>query len=133
MFIRLPETRHDHDGVEVGLLRRVPVGGVQLAEVLLGLFLVGEGLNHLQPLNDLLDLAIDITQGRLLLLVIFPAPSAQCPKEIHSHYQQQGGDQKELPVDEQHHGHQTHKHQAARAQRNYALLQSHLYVIRVIG
>ncbi len=124
---------HDDAGVEVGLLGRVPVGLVELAELRLGLLLVGEGLDHLQPLDDLLDVAVHVAQCGLLLLVVAAAAAAQLVEHGHGDRQHQGGDQKELPVDEEHHGHQTYKHEAAGAHGDHALLQGQLHVVRVVG
>ena len=124
---------HNHGGVEVGLLCRVPVGLIELAELILGLLLVGEGLDHLQPLDDLLDVAVHVAQGCLLLLIEAAAAPAQLVEQHHGERQHQGGDQEQLPVDEKHHGHQAHEHQAAGAHGDHALLQGQLHVVRVVG
>ena len=124
---------HDHNRVEIRLLSGVPVGGVQRAEVSLGLLLVGKGLDHLQTLDDLLDLAVHVAQGALLGAVEFPAASAQGLEQNDGDSQQKGGDQKELPVDEEHHAHQAGKHQHTGAQGDHALLQGHLHIVRVVG
>ena len=125
--------RHDHGGVVVGLLGRVPVGLVELFKLLLGPLLVGKGLDHLQALDHLLDIAVHIAQSRLLLLIKLAAAAAQLLKELDGQHQQQGGDDKQLPVDEEHQAHQAHKHQAAGAQGDDTLLQGQLYVVRVVG
>ena len=124
---------HDHGGVVVGLLGSVPVGLVELFKLLLGLLLVGKGLDYLQALNHLLDVAVHITQGSLLLLIELTAAAAQALEELDGHNKQQGGDDKQLPVDKEHQAHQAHKHQAAGTQGDHALLQGQLYVVRVVG
>ena len=124
---------HDHDGIEVCLLSGVPVGVVEGLELFLGLLLVGKGLDDLQTLDDLLDLAVDVTQSGLLLLVEAAAAAAQALKEEDGQNQKQSGDQKELPVDEEHEQHQAHEHQGAGAKGHDALFQSHLHIVRVVG
>ena len=94
---------------------------------------MGKGLDHLQPLNDLLDLTVHVAQSALLGAVEFPAASTQGLEQHDGNGQQKGGDQKELPVDEEHHTHQADKHQHTGAQGDHALLQGHLHIVRVIG
>ena len=112
---------------------RIPIGLVQLLKVGLGLLLVGEGLDHFQPLDGLLDAAVDLAQGGLLLLIEAAAASAQLFEQGHGQGQHQGGDHKQLPVDDEHHDHQAHKGEAAGQHGYHALLQGQLHVVCVVG
>ena len=94
---------------------------------------MGEGLYHLQPLDGLLDFSVYLAQGSLLLLIELSAAAPQLLEQEHGEDQHQGGDQKQLPVDDQHEDHQPHKHQAAGEQRNHALLEGHLHIVGVVG
>ena len=125
--------RHDDAGIEVGLLGGVPVGVVQLPEFCLGRLLVGKGFYHLQPLDGLLNFPVDRSQGGLLLLVKPPAAASQLLEQEHGKPQHQNGGKKQLPVDDKHQGHQPREHQAAGEQRDHALLEGHLHVVRVVG
>ena len=112
---------------------RVPIGLVQLFKVGLGLLLVGEGFDHFQALDGLLNAAVDLAQGGLLLLIEAAAAPAQLFEQGHGQGQHQGGDDEQLPVDDDHHGHQAHKGEAAGQHRHHALLQGQLHVVRVVG
>ena len=94
---------------------------------------MGEGLDHLQPLYDLLNLAVYLAQCSLLSLIVLPAPAAQGFEQPHGQSQDQGGGEEQLPVGDQHDSHQPHKHQTAGEQGDKALLQGHLYVVCVVG
>ena len=104
---------HDGGGIVIGLGSRLPVGLVPPLKFLLGRFLVGEGLDHLEALNHLLNVAVDAAQRGLLGLVVPAALAAHLGEHQHGHDQHHQRHQKEQRVGHQHDGHNAHKHQSA--------------------
>ena len=125
---------HDHGGVEVGLLCRVPVGArCSLRNSSLACSSWVKALTTFSP--SMISWISPFTSPRAAccLLIEAAAAPAQLVEQHHGERQHQGGDQEQLPVDEEHHGHQAHKHQAAGAHGDHALLQGQLHVVRVVG
>ena len=94
---------------------------------------MGKGLDHLEALDHLLDVAVDITQGILLLLVIPAAASAEDLEDQEGGTQSQNRYQKEQRAHHQHDHHDAHEHDSAGDQGDQTLLQSHLDIVGVVG
>ena len=124
---------HDGGGVKVG---RGGGGAVILIEPCkerLGLLLVGEGLDHLQPFNGLLDISVDGAQVGLLLLIIPPAAAAEDLEHHEGAPQSDHGHQEKQWAHHQHHHHDAHKHEYAGEEGDHALFQGELHIVRVVG
>ncbi|MPN56517.1 hypothetical protein SDC9_204207 [bioreactor metagenome] len=82
-------------------------------ELGLGLLLVGKGLHHLQPLDDLLDVSVYLSKCLLLNAVKFAALPAEGFEYHNVRHQSQDGGQKQNRADEEHNKHNARKHQNA--------------------
>ena len=94
---------------------------------------MGERLDHAQSLDHLLDIAVHVAQGGLLLPVIVPALAPQPGEEEQGKRQNNHRDEEQKGVGRQHDDHQSHEHQGAGDQGDQALFQGGLHVVRVVG
>ena len=94
---------------------------------------MAEGLHHLQALDDLLNLAVHLAQGRLLFSVIIPAPPAEDPEYRHGDKEGHDGHQEQQGRGVDHGGHYAHKGEYAGDEVHEALLHGQGDVVRVIG
>ena len=124
---------HNGGGIEAGLAGGGAVLLVQSLELGFGLRLMGKRLDHLQPLNHLLNISVDGAQGGLLPGVVFPAALAKHGKHRRHRRQQSQRHQKQHGGQGNHHGDDPHEGDNAGQQLNHRLLQSHLHVVRVVG
>ncbi len=94
---------HHGAGVGLGAGGGVPIGGVEGGELLHGLALVVEDLDDLLALDHLLDVAVEGSERCLLLLEIGAAAAAhELDHEAH-HQQEEHGDERQPPVEHEHH------------------------------
>ena len=124
---------HQHHGIGGGLGGGGAVVLVELVELDPGGVLVGEGLDHLQTLDILLDGAVDGTQGGLLQAVELAAQTAQLLEQYQDDEQDHQGDDEQQGGQHQHHDHGADEGDGAGQQLDHALLQGQLDVVGVVG
>ena len=122
----------DRAGVIVRVRRGGAVSLVELRELLLRDLLVGERLDDLEPLDDLLNIAVDLTERRLLLAVINAAAAA----EDLEHAERRGERQKRYEEQNRrgidHHGDESDEGQSGGEHVDEALLHREGNVVRVV-
>ena len=106
---------------------------VEAVEEVLGGGLMGEGLDHLQTLNGLLDVAVHRAQVGLLLAVEPPGPAAEDLEDREGGPQGEHRHQEEEGAHREHDHHDAHEHQDAGEEGDHALLQGQLHVVGVVG
>ena len=94
---------------------------------------MSEGLDHLEALDHLLDIAVDGAQGLLLLGIVGPALAAHLGEDQQQTHQGEGSDDKQNGAQIEHHGHSGDKGDGGAEQLHHRLLQSHLDVVGVVG
>lgn len=133
MLVRLPGHGHDAGAEEAGVAGGCSEVLVQFVEGLLGLILMGEGLDHLQTLDGLLDVAVQGAQSGLLLGEVVTALAAQLLEHQQGDRQHDQGDQEEDAAQVEHHGHDAHEGEQGGDTLEDGLLHDLEDVVGVVG
>ena len=94
---------------------------------------MGEGLDHLQTLDGLLDVAVQGAQSGLLLGEVAAALATQLLEHQQGDCQHDQGDQKEHSAQIEHHDHDAHEGEQGGDTLEDGLLQDLKYIVGIVG
>ena len=124
--------RHDRAGEEVRVRRRGAIGLVELLELLFRDLLVRERLDDLEPLDDLLDVAVHLAERCLLLAVMAAGAPAEDLEDVERRRKDDRRHDKERGTGVEHRNDETDEVQDAGDQVDEALLHRERDVVGVV-